>query len=94
MAVKKTSDLIPFCHPLPLESCHVDIWVNEKDQIMVECDAKAHYKTGIEMEVLTGASVAALTVYDMCKAMSHDICILETSLLEKSGGKSGYIKSK
>ena len=94
MAVKKTHDFIPFCHPLPIESCHIDIWVNEKEEIVVECSAKAHYKTGIEMEALCGASIAALTIYDMCKAMSQEICITQTYLLEKSGGKSDYLKEE
>lgn len=90
MAVKKTSDLIPFCHPLPLQSCHIDIQVSDDETILIECDAKAYYRTGIEMEVLTGASVAALTIYDMCKAISQEMVIERTYLVEKRGGKSDY----
>jgi len=90
MAVKKTSDLIPLCHPLPLNKCSVDISINENNQVIIDCIAKVEGKTGVEMEALTGASVAALTVYDMCKAMSHDIVITNTSLISKTGGKSDY----
>jgi len=92
MAVKKTSELIPFCHPLPIESCHIDISMNETAEIVVECEAKTHYRTGIEMEVLTGVSIAALTIYDMCKALSQEICITSTFLVKKTGGKSDYHK--
>jgi cyclic pyranopterin phosphate synthase len=90
MAAKKTADLIPLCHPLSLENCKVEISVNEQNQIMIECTATITSKTGVEMEALTGASVAALTIYDMCKAFSHHIVIKETKLLEKTGGKSDY----
>ncbi len=90
MAAKKTSDLIPFCHPLPIEGCKISIDINDSKEIVIHCKVKVHHKTGIEMEALTGASVAALTVYDMCKAMSHDIIIQETRLIQKSGGKSDY----
>lgn len=89
MAAKKTHELIPFCHPLGLESCDVTIAVNEGHAI-VDCVCKVHHKTGVEMEALTGASIAALTIYDMCKAMSHDIVIAETRLIAKSGGKQDY----
>jgi cyclic pyranopterin phosphate synthase len=88
MAVKKTSDLIPLCHPLPVEKCGVDIRFNEKNEVEIICTAKVSSKTGVEMEALTGASVAALTVYDMCKGISHNMLIKEIKLLEKSGGKS------
>ncbi len=90
MAAKKTSELIPFCHPVGLDNCTIKIWVNEAQEIMIECTATVRAKTGVEMEALTGASVAALTIYDMCKALSHHILIKETKLLEKTGGKSDF----
>ena len=89
MAAKKTHELIPFCHPLALEKCDVSIEIQESD-VVIECLCRVSHKTGVEMEALTGASVAALTVYDMCKALSHDIVIGETRLLSKSGGKSDF----
>jgi cyclic pyranopterin phosphate synthase len=90
MAAKKTADLIPLCHPLALENCKVVISVNEQQEVVIECTATITSKTGVEMEALTGASVAALTIYDMCKAFSHNIVIKDTRLLEKTGGKSDY----
>jgi len=78
------------CHPLGLDNCKVNISVNEKKEIVIRCTASLTAKTGVEMEALTGASVAALTIYDMCKAMSHDITIKETRLLKKTGGKSDF----
>ena len=90
MAAKKTSDLIPLCHPLGLDDCQLTIEVVQPDAIIIECTARVTGKTGIEMEALTGASVAALTVYDMCKAMSHSIVIEEIRLVEKTGGKSDF----
>ena len=89
MAAKKTHELIPFCHPLGLENCKVTISLDGNDAV-IDCTCKVHHKTGVEMEALTGASVAALTVYDMCKALSHDIVIRETRLVSKSGGKRDY----
>ena len=89
MAAKKTHELIPFCHPLGLDSCKISIAV-DGDQAIIECRCRVQHKTGVEMEALTGASVAALTVYDMCKALSHDIVIGETRLLEKTGGKQDF----
>lgn len=86
MGAKKTADLIPLCHPLALEDCKVDIAL-EGNTAVVTCRVKLHGKTGVEMEALTGASVAALTIYDMCKAFSHDIEIREVRLIEKHGGK-------
>jgi cyclic pyranopterin monophosphate synthase len=88
MGAKKTSELIPFCHPVGLDNCKLKIWVNEAQAIIIECTATVMDKTGVEMEALTGATIAALTVYDMCKALSHNIVIKETRLLEKTGGKS------
>ena len=90
MAAKKTSDLIPLCHPLPLENCKIEININEQNEVVVNCTASITSKTGVEMEALTGASVAALTIYDMCKAFSNNIVIKETRLMEKTGGKSDF----
>ncbi|MFN4255484.1 MAG: cyclic pyranopterin monophosphate synthase MoaC [Saprospiraceae bacterium] len=87
MAAKKTGELIPLCHPLGMENCHVEITLNARREVVVDCTAVVTAKTGIEMEALTGATVAALTIYDMCKALSHDIVIREVRLLEKTGGK-------
>jgi cyclic pyranopterin phosphate synthase len=89
MAAKKTHELIPFCHPLGLENCKVSIEMQDSD-VVIDCRCKVHHKTGVEMEALTGASVAALTVYDMLKAMSHDIVIRETQLVSKTGGKQDF----
>jgi len=89
MAAKKTHELIPFCHPLGLESCKITIAVEDR-RVVIDCRCKVTHKTGVEMEALTGASVAALTVYDMLKALSHDIVIGETRLLTKTGGKSDF----
>ncbi len=89
MAAKKTGDLIPFCHPIGLESCKISIKVENKE-IIIKCEVSVSSKTGVEMEALTGASIAALTIYDMCKAMSHNIVIKETKLIKKTGGKSDY----
>ena len=88
MAAKRTGELIPLCHPLGLENCQIRIFMNEKREVVVECMASLTGKTGVEMEALTGASVAALTIYDMCKAFSHNIVIRETMLIEKTGGKN------
>lgn len=93
MAAKQTGNLIPLCHPLGLDNCHIDIVINDLQEVVVRCTASITAKTGIEMEALTGASVAALTIYDMCKAMSHDIVIKETKLIEKTGGKSDFRRS-
>ena len=89
MAAKRTSELIPFCHPLALEQCHIDIGFERgrSSVIVVQCRVEVRHKTGVEMEALTGASVAALTIYDMCKALSHDIRISNVRLLSKSGGR-------
>ncbi len=87
MAAKRTHELIPFCHPLGLEQCDIAIEMNAQDEAVVRCTVSVHHKTGVEMEALTGASIAALTIYDMCKALSHEIVIAETRLLEKQGGK-------
>lgn len=89
MAAKKTHELIPFCHPLALEKCSLDISIEGQD-VVISCSVSLHHKTGVEMEALTGASVAALTIYDMCKAMTHEMEITDTRLISKSGGKSDY----
>lgn len=86
-AVKRTAELIPFCHPLIIEKCHIDI-TPVGARVEIRCHVAVSGKTGVEMEALTGASTAALTIYDMCKALSHDIVIAEIRLLSKSGGKS------
>jgi cyclic pyranopterin monophosphate synthase len=88
MAAKRTHELIPFCHPLGIENCKLRIEMQEDDAVVL-CTVSVHHRTGVEMEALTGASIAALTIYDMCKALSHDIVIGPTRLLAKSGGRSG-----
>ena len=92
MAAKRTHDLIPFCHPLPLEDCKIDIAWGAPNEVVIECSVRATHKTGVEMEALTGASVAALTIYDMCKALTHGIEIRDVALLSKTGGKRDYQK--
>lgn len=87
MGAKRTHDLIPFCHPLGIENCRVEIDMDSRDEAVIRCTVAVHNRTGVEMEALTGASIAALTVYDMCKALSHDIVIAEVRLLEKHGGR-------
>jgi cyclic pyranopterin monophosphate synthase len=87
MASKRTHELIPFCHPLGLEQCDIRIEMNSGDEAVIQCTTGVQHKTGVEMEALTGASIAALTIYDMCKALSHEIVIVETRLLAKHGGK-------
>ena len=93
MAAKKTADLIPLCHPLGLDHCGISIKQQGKNKLVIDCSASVQAKTGVEMEALVGASVAALTVYDMCKAFSHDIVIKETRLLSKSGGRHDFTGS-
>jgi cyclic pyranopterin phosphate synthase len=89
MGAKRTHELIPFCHPLGIESCNIAIDL-EGDEAVIRCTVSVHHKTGVEMEALTGASIAALTIYDMCKALSHDIVITQTRLVSKEGGKSDF----
>ena len=89
MGAKATAQLIPLCHPLALDRCHIGITMHG-DDALIECTVSCQGRTGVEMEALTGASVAALTLYDMCKAMSHDIVIHEVRLLTKTGGKSDF----
>ncbi len=92
-AAKKTSDLIPLCHPLPLTKCAVTIQPLDEVRVEVQATAVTDAKTGVEMEALTAASGAALTLYDMCKALSKAIVIEDIRLLEKTGGKSGDYKA-
>ena len=92
-AVKKTSELIPMCHPLPLDGIAIDIIFLDEENINISCTVEMEGKTGVEMEALSGASIAALTVYDMCKAISQKMIIKEVKLLEKTGGKSDINKS-
>ncbi|MEP2023797.1 MAG: cyclic pyranopterin monophosphate synthase MoaC [Reichenbachiella sp.] len=89
MAAKKTGELIPLCHPIGLDGCDFSIEVKGLE-VIIECTATIAAKTGVEMEALTGASLAALTIYDMCKALSHNIVIKETRLIEKTGGKKDF----
>lgn len=89
MAAKKTDQLIPLCHSLPLDVCTITIAL-EGEEAVIDCAVATSHKTGVEMEALTGASVAALTLYDMCKALSHGIEIRMVRLLEKTGGKRDY----
>jgi len=87
LAAKKTQDLIPFCHSLPLDSCKFEIGISDNLRVKIQCTVKTEAKTGVEMEALLGASIAALTIYDMCKALSHRMVIEETKLISKVGGK-------
>lgn len=90
MAAKKTGELIPLCHPIGMDDCHIDIRLGNDDRVIVECEAKVFAKTGIEMEALIGANMAALVIYDMCKAFSHDITIESVQLISKTGGKRDF----
>ncbi|HUG99150.1 MAG TPA: cyclic pyranopterin monophosphate synthase MoaC [Gammaproteobacteria bacterium] len=90
LAAKRTHELIPFCHPLGLERCDIAIDAQGDDLIVVRCTTAVHHRTGVEMEALTGAAVAALAVYDMCKSLSHDIVIEAMRLVSKTGGKSDF----
>jgi cyclic pyranopterin phosphate synthase len=87
LAVKRTHELIPFCHPLAIERCDFAVDFVYATELVIRCEVAVTHKTGVEMEALTGVSVAALTVYDMCKALSHEIVIAEIRLLDKNGGK-------
>jgi cyclic pyranopterin phosphate synthase len=91
-AVKRTHELIPFCHPLGIESCQLHIEHRQEQEIVVRCEVSVHHRTGVEMEALTGAAVAALTIYDMCKALSHDIEVAGVRLLAKSGGRRRFVR--
>ena len=87
LAAKRTHELIPFCHPLPIDGCRLSIDWDGDAVLRIECAVKTVHRTGVEMEALTGATVAALTIYDMCKALSHRITIGPAKLLAKRGGK-------
>lgn len=87
MAVKRTHELIPFCHPLPIDGCRFDVSWATDTTLRIECAVRTTHRTGVEMEALTGATVAALTVYDMAKALSHAIVLGPAKLLAKRGGK-------
>ena len=89
MAAKRTAELIPLCHPIGLEDCTIDIEETAPGELSIRCRTAVTHKTGVEMEALTGASVAALTVYDMCKGIGRGIVIKDVRLLRKSGGASG-----
>jgi cyclic pyranopterin phosphate synthase len=89
MGAKRTAELIPFCHPLGLEDVQIAI-TPERETVIINATTRVTGKTGVEMEALTAASIAALTVYDMCKALSHDIVIEEVKLMEKAGGKKNF----
>jgi cyclic pyranopterin phosphate synthase len=93
MAAKRTHELIPFCHPLALDNCRIDI-TQRASVIVVRCRVSVHHRTGVEMEALTGAAVAALTIYDMCKALSHDIEIDGLKLMAKAGGRRRFARRR
>jgi cyclic pyranopterin monophosphate synthase len=90
MAAKKTHELIPFCHPIGLDGCTITIAMDEAGYAVIDCVTRVEHKTGVEMEALTGATVAALTIYDMCKSLSHGMVIADVRLLGKTGGKSDF----
>ena len=94
MGAKRTHELIPMCHPLNLEHCSIKISLIENNQALIRCKVEIHSKTGVEMEALTGASIAALTIYDMCKSFSKGLIISQTKLISKSGGKSDFSDKK
>lgn len=87
LAVKKTHDLIPFCHPLAIDSCCFQLTAKTSSRLEIICTVKTRAVTGVEMEAIVGASMAAATVYDMCKALTHNILIGPIELIRKSGGK-------
>jgi cyclic pyranopterin phosphate synthase len=92
MAAKRTHEIIPFCHPLALERCSIDIAAGPGGLVRIVCNVAVNHKTGVEMEALMGATAAALTIYDMCKALSHDIEIGTVRLLHKTGGKRDFAR--
>ncbi|MEC9415555.1 MAG: cyclic pyranopterin monophosphate synthase MoaC [Pseudomonadota bacterium] len=94
MAAKKTYELIPFCHPIGMDDCQVNIELDKSGKAKIDCICKVTHRTGIEMEAMVGASVAALTVYDMIKAISQDIVIEKTRLVSKIGGKEDFNRDK
>jgi cyclic pyranopterin monophosphate synthase len=92
LAAKNTAQLIPLCHPLPLTKVDVRCEAHGKDRVRIRCVAACNGQTGVEMEALTGAAIAALTIYDMCKAADRGIVIERLALVEKAGGKSGHYR--
>ena len=93
MTAKRNHELIPMCHNIPLEGCDISFAIDDKtSKITITSFVKCHHKTGVEMEALMAVSIAALTIYDMCKALQKDIEITNICLLEKRGGKSDYVK--
>jgi cyclic pyranopterin phosphate synthase len=91
MGAKRTSELIPLCHSLPMDDCQIEIRPDSSHrEVAIHCRVLTHAKTGVEMEALTGATIAALTLYDMGKAVSHGIVIRDVRLMEKTGGKKDY----
>jgi cyclic pyranopterin phosphate synthase len=90
MAAKRTAELIPMCHPLPIDSVEIEISAHGDRQLRIDAAVQVTARTGVEMEALTAASIAALTVYDMCKAVDRSMQITQVALLEKSGGRSGH----
>lgn len=92
MAAKKTPDLVPLCHPIPLEKVEIEFETEGADMLKISATSRATYRTGVEMEALTAAMIAGLTVYDMCKAVDRGMSLGPFYLVEKSGGKSGYFK--
>ncbi len=93
LAVKRTHELIPFCHPLPVDHVSIEV-LPRRGGLRITCTVAVEHRTGVEMEALTGATVAALTIYDMCKALSHDIVIERVQLLAKTGGKRDFRRAK
>lgn len=94
MATKRTADLIPLCHPLGLDSAEVDMQILNETTVRIEATVRVQGKTGVEMEALTAVSIAALTIYDMCKAVDRGMTLGPARLLEKSGGKSGHYRAE
>mmetsp|Transcript_12651 Transcript_12651/g.18398 ORF Transcript_12651/g.18398 Transcript_12651/m.18398 type:complete len:97 (+) Transcript_12651:58-348(+) len=90
MGAKRTSELIPLCHPLPIDRVHIQISL-QGNRAVIECECCVTHKTGVEMEALTGASIAALTIYDMVKAVSHRVRIESTELISKTGGRRDVV---
>ena len=91
LGAKKTGDLIPLCHPIGMDHCEIDIQM-ENGEVLIDCVARVKAKTGIEMEALTGATIAALTINDMCKSFGHEILIKDIKLMEKRGGKKDFLR--
>jgi cyclic pyranopterin phosphate synthase len=91
-AAKRTWELVPMCHLIPLDHCDVQIRIASDTELLLECHTQATHRTGVEMEALIGVTMAAVTVFDMCKALSPDIEILEAAVVEKRGGKTDHAK--